>query len=301
MNDNVEKKESKKVYVIVILLLLLVVAVMGTIIVYDKIVNKNLEEKNTSEVKNDENNKTEELSLSDNTVNNLYNYFTKGISTIKGATSISFKSYIYENKKTDINNISDDAKFYYAWHLLKESDVIINNTNNNQTFTISYKTYDKAIKKIFGENVKYSVDKKYEFSSSNSNLLKNDEITISYDEKTNLYVGTYLLAGGVTIISPIYYELVSATKTDKEIILKEKFLFTDLEYNEDKRIIKFMLYSDWNKTNLVYSSDFISMDEFATKRDNIMKNYANLANTINYHFELGNDNEYYFSYTQIEK
>lgn len=300
MENPIEKSNSNK-HLIIILLVVCLLAVSGYFI-YDKFFVKKEEETNKI-------NTIENLAIDDSLVLKLYGY-------VKNEPNcIFYNSYFWQQKSLSATLFDDKEKYYLAFRLIDINDIKITPTTeeSNPKFEIPFNIYDKAMKKIFGDNVVYSTTGEYSFLSDKS-IDNNSFINFKYNAQTNSYVGEASGAGGTcSIVLPFYNKLVSATKVENKIIIKEKFIFTsdDAEslteselsalYAEGKSPkISYKIYADYNKSILIYQSELLDRETIDSNPITI-DNYLDKVNTITYTFTLGSDNEYHYTSSEVEK
>ncbi|HOP65864.1 MAG TPA: hypothetical protein PLX66_02465 [Bacilli bacterium] len=251
-------------------------------------------------------NQNQQLSLLDPTVELLYSY-------VKGSDveCLLYNDYLLKNKDLTVNTFDNEEKYFFSWGLLDTNDFEIETINDTFSekvlnFTISYDDYDKAIKKLFGDDVTYSTIGKHSFDLD---FYTGNYIEFSYDESSNEYVGSvYGMGGTCDPINEVYRELTEAIKTQDGIILTEKFIYTDAEYDccsdGASSTVKYKIYADYNKSILIYESAWIDQDtlEYEDWANLIsIDDYLDEANTITYTFKLKPDGSYYFVSSSVEK
>ncbi len=198
--------------------------------------------------------------------------------------------YFYENQKVTINDISDNQKLLLAFNQIPENEII---NDVKQSDDGSYKenikiidisSLDKAMKKVFGDSIKYS---KNDFMPTQCDMYK-------YDEKEKKYIAVEGGCGGLleNWIENKYYDYV--INGDK-IIIYEKFAFVDvarLIYGDgsDTNFEPSGIYKDIQKTRPIKelhatdSTDDIDITEYYDK-----------LSMVKYTFKKDKGNYYFYS------
>ena len=316
-------KNKNKLLIIIIVLLSILILLLGSYIVYDKFISKDVPANNEELNKSDDTNMDDKkddvieeiLELNDPTVQLLYSYINP-----YGKPNANYDDYFLKNKDLTVESFENDKKFAYASFLLNFDEI---EYPNHTYYDIPYETYDKAIKKFFGEDIVYSKDsqtnedfrftvKDFQYNSNSFKIM-----SFKYDQATNKYHG-YLGSFGdrLPILLKYYYKLVSASKSEDLLILKEKFIVTDRIDNPNIDTVNYFtypeynIYSDYNKENLI-GYEKITLDSSNSTHNEFledgypnkfnMDSYLEKAGTVTYTFKLGSDNEYHFVSSHIEK
>lgn len=248
-----------------------------------------------------EESKKEELSLEDSLVKTLYSYVSFG------QDFFNKNYYFLENKKVEVAAIPNDKKFFYAFPLIDYNQITKAPTIDFvETFSIPEAAYEDALEKLFGPNVTYQKEGTHQIIPNWSQDITKDSwgfTQFQYDKDQKVYVGTTSgIGGGNPLPQGVYRKLISAIKEKNKITVTEKFIYVESNYetsDQPDQKYRYKVYADINKTSLIEQKNNVSLQN--TNQNFSIDPYLNQANTATYVFELGEDQEYHFVSSQVEK
>lgn len=237
--------------------------------------------------------KKESISINDKNVKKLYSYITYGPNNNRYTLFI-------KQKKVEQDNISNLDKYLYAMQFITKDDVLEKDINNTKTYYIKSSVIKNAIKKMYGNNIKYietsEVPIVLDFTIDNKN-----KGTMTYDNSLDGYILslTDLSQNQEEIIKPHYEKLKSAEyKDNKSINIKESIIYVTYKKNEDNSY-SYKVYSDYEHTILIDNVENISLEQLQ-KTPITINDYKDIATTITYNFMLDDNNNYYFNSSSID-
>lgn len=297
-----EINKGNKILIVLVVILFIIIIGMGVYIAYDKkiIFSSSTNEvltKNTTKRKNSDSENFKDIDLNSNDFINLYNM-------LENYTYMEDRTHGYydflDSEKTIIGFYNSD---------IKSSDFTKAN-NGAATDIVSYivKTdvLSKSLKNIFGNDISF----KAELAVGNSFSLKQEvygaigmvntcggEIS-NYDLNSNTYyVNMNNGCGGTTGPSAklITRKIVSAKKSNDTIIVKEKVIYFETDFNNSN--ITYKVYSDKNHKNLI---DTLSYSEDTVYNETINVDNYSETSTITHTYKLDKTtNQYYFTSSKI--
>lgn len=295
-----EIKKSSKVLIILVVILFVIILGMGVYIAYDKKIifsGNEVLDKNTIKTNNSDNGDFKDIDLNSSDFINLYNkleYYTYMKDRTHGyydfldseKTTIGF--YNSDIKSSDFTRADNGAA----------TDVI--------TYNVKADVLSNSLKNIFGDDINFN----YELAIGNFfNLKKEVYETIgmvntcggeisSYDLNSNTYyINMNNGCGGSTGPSAklITRRIISAQKSNDTIIVKEKSIYFEAEFNDNNIIYK--IYSDKDHKNLI---DTLSYSEDTVYNETINVDNYSETSTITHTYKLNKTtNQYYFASSEI--
>lgn len=237
--------------------------------------------------------KKESISINDKNVKKLYSYITYGPNNNRYTLFI-------KQKKVEQDSISNLDKYLYAMQFITKDDVLEKDINNTKTYYIKSSVIKNAIKKMYGNNIKYTETSEVpivlDFTIDNKN-----KGTMTYDNSLDGYILslTDLSQNQEEIIKPHYEKLKSAEyKDNKSINIKESIIYVTYKKNEDNSY-SYKVYSDYEHTILIDNVENISLEQLQ-KTPITINDYKDIATTITYNFMLDDNNNYYFNSSSID-
>lgn len=245
----------------------------------------------TNNNKNQE--KKESIGINDKNVKKLYSYITYGPNNNRYTLFI-------KQKKVEQDSISNLDKYLYAMQFITKDDVLEKDINNTKTYYIKSSVIKNAIKKMYGNNIKYTETSEVpivlDFTVDNKN-----KGTMTYDNSLDGYILslTDLSQNQEEIIKPHYEKLKSAEYKDNDSInIKESIIYVTYKKNEDNSY-SYKVYSDYEHTILIDNVENISLEQLQ-KTPITINDYKDIATTITYNFKLDDNNNYYFNSSSID-
>ena len=286
LNFKSKKKNNKNLSLIFVILIALVfgivVFLLSSLFFSGSKTNNN---------KNQE--KKESISINDKNVKKLYSYITYGPNNNRYTLFI-------KQKKVEQDNISNLDKYLYAMQFITKDDVLEKDINNTKTYYIKSSVIKNAIKKMYGNNIKYTETSEVpivlDFTVDNKN-----KGTMTYDNSLDGYILslTDLSQNQEEIIKPHYEKLKSAEyKDNNSINIKESIIYVTYKRNEDNSY-SYKVYSDYEHTILIDNVENISLEQLQ-KTPITINDYKDIATTITYNFKQDDNNNYYFNSSSID-
>lgn len=286
LNFKSKKKNNKNLSLIFVILIALVFGVVVFLLS-----SLFFSGSKTNNNKNQE--KKESISINDKNVKKLYSYITYGPNNNRYTLFI-------KQKKVEQDNISNLDKYLYAMQFITKDDVLEKDINNTKTYYIKSSVIKNAIKKMYGNNIKYietsEVPIVLDFTIDNKN-----KGTMTYDNSLDGYILslTDLSQNQEEIIKPHYEKLKSAEyKDNNSINIKESIIYVTYKKNEDNSY-SYKVYSDYEHTVLIDNVENISLEQLQ-KTPITINDYKDIATTITYNFKLDDNNNYYFNSSSID-
>jgi len=187
--------------------------------------------------------------------------------------------YFYNNKMVNLDNIDNDIVLGLAINYLQDNNMI---KTNDEIKYFGVNDLEEAIKKIFGNEIKYELPQ---------NILKR----FQYDEDTKKYEYYYddnrcdETDNEGVILTKLYNTLFG----DDEIVLYERFLYAEVfvknVYNPQVRLT---IYDEYLKPRSVLGEEEIYDDIKYSK-------YRDSMSVIKYTFKRSSNNTYYFYSSEI--
>lgn len=286
LNFKSKKKNNKNLSLIFVILMALVFGVVVFLL-------SSLFFSGSKTNNNQNQEKKESISINDKNVKKLYSYITYGPNNNRYTLFI-------KQKKVEQDNISNLDKYLYAMQFITKDDVLEKNINNTKTYYIKSSVIKNAIKKMYGNNIKYTETSEVpivlDFTIDNKN-----KGTMTYDNSLDGYILslTDLSQNQEEIIKPHYEKLKSAEyKDNKSINIKESIIYVTYKKNEDNSY-SYKVYSDYEHTILIDNVENISLEQLQ-KTPITINDYKDIATTITYNFMLDDNNNYYFNSSSID-
>lgn len=224
-------------------------------------------------------------------INKLYQYVSYG-------RDLQPMTYFFQNK--ELTNETFDAleKVRYAFQLANKKEVF---DLTDKGFKVLGDTYKGWIEEIFGKGTPF--DNSKTITLYTNDLLKNSIVNIEYNQKANQYIVTkengFIKEDKDEIQD--YYTKMDTYHIDPinhTIQIDEKVIFVGKEWNVSNKISNIKVYKDIYKTKLIQE---IKEPTKEVLKDFRIEDYWSDAATISYTFQLGEDNNYYFSSSKIEE
>lgn len=286
LNFKSKKKNNKNLSLIFVILIALVFGVVVFLL-------SSLFFSGSKTNNNQNQGKKESISINDKNVKKLYSYITYGPNNNRYTLFI-------KQKKVEQDSISNLDKYLYAMQFITKDDVLEKNINNTKTYYIKSSVIKNAIKKMYGNNIKYietsEVPIVLDFTIDNKN-----KGTMTYDNSLDGYILslTDLSQNQEEIIKPHYEKLKSAEyKDNNSINIKESIIYVTYKKNEDNSY-SYKVYSDYEHTVLIDNVENISLEQLQ-KTPITINDYKDIATTITYNFKLDDNNNYYFNSSSID-
>lgn len=286
LNFKSKKKNNKNLSLIFVILIALVFGVVVFLL-------SSLFFSGSKTNNNQNQGKKESISINDKNVKKLYSYITYGPNNNRYTLFI-------KQKKVEQDNISNLDKYLYAMQFITKDDVLEKNINNTKTYYIKSSVIKNAIKKMYGNNIKYTETSEVpivlDFTIDNKN-----KGTMTYDNSLDGYILslTDLSQNQEEIIKPHYEKLKSAEyKDNNSINIKESIIYVTYKKNEDNSY-SYKVYSDYEHTVLIDNVENISLEQLQ-KTPITINDYKDIATTITYNFMLDDNNNYYFNSSSID-
>lgn len=286
LNFKSKKKNNKNLSLIFVILIALVFGVVVFLL-------SSLFFSGSKTNNNQNQGKKESISINDKNVKKLYSYITYGPNNNRYTLFI-------KQKKVEQDNISNLDKYLYAMQFITKDDALEKNINNTKTYYIKSSVIKNAIKKMYGNNIKYietsEVSIVLDFTIDNKN-----KGTMTYDNSLDGYILslTDLSQNQEEIIKPHYEKLKSAEyKDNNSINIKESIIYVTYKKNEDNSY-SYKVYSDYEHTVLIDNVENISLEQLQ-KTPITINDYKDIATTITYNFKLDDNNNYYFNSSSID-
>ena len=286
LNFKSKKKNNKNLSLIFVILIALVFGVVVFLL-------SSLFFSGSKTNNNQNQGKKESISINDKNVKKLYSYITYGPNNNRYTLFI-------KQKKVEQDSISNLDKYLYAMQFITKDDVLEKDINNTKTYYIKSSVIKNAIKKMYGNNIKYietsEVPIILDFTVDNKN-----KGTMTYDNSLDGYILslTDLSQNQEEIIKPHYEKLKSAEyKDNNSINIKESIIYVTYKKNEDNSY-SYKVYSDYEHTVLIDNVENISLEQLQ-KTPITINDYKDIATTITYNFKLDDNNNYYFNSSSID-
>ena len=232
--------------------------------------------------------KKEEMEVDQELIDLLYSYVAYG-------KEIKSMQYSYVNDTLTKDTFDNFEKVKYAFQLVNENNV---NDLTETGFTIDKDTYQKLVNTIFGQDSEIENAKEFEVISTN--VLKDSIVNVKYAETQNKYIVTKIKDFDRPMISPVYTKVIDSAvdSTNNTIIIKEKVIFTSVDYDKEGHVSNIKVYKDSFHQKLIKEVTThvnYPMEEFN------FENYLEDAITVTYTFKLSDDGNYYFESSKIEE
>ena len=232
--------------------------------------------------------KKEEMEVDQELIDLLYSYVAYG-------KEIKSMQYLYVNDTLTKDTFDNFEKVKYAFQLVNENNV---NDLTETGFTIDKDTYQKLVNTIFGQDSEIENAKEFEVISTN--VLKDSIVNVKYAETQNKYIVTKIKDFDRPMISPVYTKVIDSAvdSTNNTIIIKEKVIFTSVDYDKEGHVSNIKVYKDSFHQKLIKEVTThvnYPMEEFN------FENYLEDAITVTYTFKLSDDGNYYFESSKIEE
>ena len=274
----------------------------------------------------------EDVSLTDENVQILYQYVTYGTKGIRNDKFV-------REKMVNLSSFSDQEKYYYALEFADSSDFEFTGEytdKKKKIYAFSISKMKEYMQRFFGPEVSFSTEGEYthpfSFSINGQNVghlsysSEMDEYHVYFDGYQDLETGEFTEGEKINSsgektseskeveidaqtgeeadvenneevsIDPVYGKLVSATKLkDGTLILKEKVIYAKVVENGGSYSI--YVTRDFDNNNLIETKPNLSKSDVLNFNLD-MNNYMDNAVTISYTFKV-NDSVYYFSNSEI--
>jgi hypothetical protein len=274
MNENVKQKSNKGLIVLVIILLIIIL-VLGGYIVYDKVISNNKDV-------NEETIKDDEISLSDEEINNYLTYVPLNVSGF--AEEYGIDAY-YGDKET-ISSINKEIAYGNAYSLSEktslreefDSSLEINTSLIDSCVTKT--NFNNEIKQLYNVNLEV---KKFEYDAGT---------VYTTDNLYCYYVGSGLLDSKHKV-----NKVLKTKVNDNELIIYEKAGF----YQYVGEIIVTLTSKD---SDVVYNVNLESYNYDDEKGKEVAETYINDNindfKTFKHTFKKNSDGNYYWYSTEVD-
>ena len=238
-----------------------------------------------------------ELGINSNDVRALYSYVTYGVKGVRG-NKFLYSDYV------DVNNFSNEEKFYYALQFASEIDFIYdenynkNNTSGNKIYFLPDSKVKQYMDTFFGKSVVYNSNYNFNYVY-NFKVGKNNSARMNYNATQggfDVVFDTYVNGEFHPSLQDYYTYLYQAVRLDDGTIkLREKIVYLTNEKGADGSYIIY-IYKDMGKTVLLGQMHGVSENVFNYGTID----FSTLENTsyIEYTFGLDGVN-YYFKNSRI--
>ena len=241
-------RKFKKPLRVVILIAIIVGAIVLGIVTYricDDILNKGNEQKEESFL-------GQEMDLSDENVQILYQYVTYGITGTRNRKFI-------DNYNVDISSFSNQEKYFYAFQFVQPEDYEFTgefDQYRRKIYVLPMSKLDYYMKIYFGPNVSYTPEAQithpFTFRINGMNVA-----TMTYNSSRDGYdtvFTSYQELDDGNPVSPVYGQLINALVTaDGSVILQERVVYTELRTDNGNFALD--IYKDPKKTTLLETKE----------------------------------------------
>ena len=302
-NQNNNKKGKGSV--VTIILLILIILGLVAYIAYDKglILKDKTETKENNAINEDNTNTraTKDIALDDSKFIDIYNKLSK---------------YTYKmNRENGYDSFLDKELATIGLKQFKESDFTETEEKDQgqqSYYTFNSSTLIKYLKDYFGSEVKVNNEKLVgHYVATNVNFNGSGMRIISYDGKDTFKV-SFSGIGGTSGPQPRINErkLISAKEIGDKIVVEEKAIYIDTNYDYSNNKINYTIYGEPESTiGIRYDDHYrISIDYKTFNNDEGLNNqsinidnYLDKASTITHIYKLNKEtNKYYFVSSSIK-
>ncbi|MBQ8902245.1 MAG: hypothetical protein IJY87_04165 [Bacilli bacterium] len=196
-------------------------------------------------------------------------------------------------------SFSDTELFEIAVKNLEESDISFDHiTGFINYYTVSKQTILNYLEKYFGTNINFNpnrVTNKSYVANFNPRGDGNGMEVILYDESTDLLTVQFGGIGSEDSFKPEIKErkIISAVQKGDEIVVKEKAIYIELDYDFENSNVSIYVYDNPEKSKMLTSNNF-SFD-IANNYGYSVEEYLNDAYVITHTFRKGKNGSYYFA------
>ena len=286
-NGNEKAKQYNKKFSLIIILIVSLVSGLTVFFISNALFGK-------KETHKEEVPLTEELSLTDETVEILYSYVTYGVKDERNDKFL-------KNEIVTQSDFSDEEKYYYALQFAEKGDFTETSNKDEEGNTIYELSSTKMkyyMQRFFGEEVKYSeditIDYPFSFGYNNKNVA-----SITYDKENKTYKAVFNkqdISVESHILNPYLSELIKATRnSDGSIVLEENVLYTDVQ--EENGTYTVLIYKDFEKSSIIEKKTNLKKEDIEDEKE-ILKKYKDRGTTIQYTFKTNKDT-YYFDNSKM--
>ncbi len=233
----------------------------------------------------------DEISLSDENVQILYQYVTYGAEGVRNTKFVN-------NREVNINSFNNQEKLYYALMFAQVEDFEFTgelDSNKKKIYNIPDSKILGYMKLFFGPSVTYQPEAKFNypftFYINNMNVG-----TMTHNSERGGYDTIFASNQDISKkgIEPVYGQLISALrKPDGKVVLQERVVYTELRTDNGSYAVD--VFKDPEKTNKLGSVG-VSEDQLKDTVINL-SNYASTA-IVEYTFGL-NGQQLYFESSRI--
>ena len=286
-NGNAKAKQYNKKFSLIIILIVSLVSGLTVFFISNALFGK-------KETPKEETSQSEELSLTDETVEILYSYVTYGVKDERNAKFLT-------NSKVTQADFSNEEKYYYALQFAEKGDFTETNNKDeegNTVYELSSTKIKNYMQRFFGEEAKYSeditIDYPFSFGYNNKNVA-----SITYDKDNKIYKAIFNkqdISVESHVLKPYISELVKATRnSDGSIVLEENVLYTDVQ--EENGTYTVLIYKDFEKSSIIEKKSNLKKEDIEEEKE-ILKKYKDRGTTIQYTFKT-NEDTYYFDNSKM--
>lgn len=237
-----------------------------------------------------------ELAINSNDVRALYSYVTYGVKGIRGDKFL-YSDYV------DINNFSNEEKFYYALQFASENDFIYdenynkNNTSGNKIYFLTDAKVKQFMNNFFGKSVIYNSNYNFNYVY-NFKINKNNCARMNYNSTQggfDVVFDTYIAGEYHPALKDYYTSLYQAVRLDDGTIkLREKIVYLTANKVDDKYTV--YIYKDMGHQVLLGQMNGVTEDVYNYGTID----FSTLQNTSYIEYTFGLDGvSYYFKSSQI--
>lgn len=280
-----EKTDQTKRYITIGVIAVLSIALgIVVFIVSDNILN-------STKKKPDDGYIGEQLPLTDENVQILYQYVTYGT---EGTRNPKFA----KEANVSISSFTDEEKLYYALQFVQVEDFEftgeMTQDKKHKIYNIPLQKIDNYMKLYFGPNVKAQPVKslKYPFTFFINKMNVGD---LSFNQERNGYDATFTTSKDMTTkepVEPVYGQLISAVqRQDGSVVLQERVVYTEMRTDDGGYAVN--IYKDPEKKQLLETKN--GLNDETLKSFTVNPNAYQSTAIIEYTFAVYNTTLYFQS------
>lgn len=257
---------------VVIIVLAILVLGLGGYLVYDKVIDKDVNEENNKEQK-------EEYTLLDKdneSVQFLYSY--------RATNSYVLDKKLYTTEYLKVDDRTQEEKYSIASNVFQKESHSIQNEEGDLLKVLENKKIQNAYERIFGPNT-------YEKTKNMSFACEDYEI---YSKDDNYYVLVSNGCGGP--IPRIQENIDEVRKYNDRIEIKTSFCVLGVKetFSSDENMNYYFYYKDVDEKEMIAKVD-------KNININIFEKYKDHMSHMTYTYKLGEDGFYYYYSSQLDK
>lgn len=197
-----------------------------------------------------------------------------------------FDNYLTSNTKVTIDSFKNEEKFVYATQNLYADDYkeITTNTDGKKVYFVTKEAMSKALKKLFGDSVKYD-----EITSFKAFINVNQDLSgiATYQQTTNGYNVIINEINEETLKLKYFSTYEKMTETNKKVKVYEKIAY--VKYDSKTEAMK--VYKDFNHKHIIKTTD--------SKKPQSSNYYLKRGGCIVYTFSKDKEGNYYFISSEV--